>query len=74
VIINQPPAPAPDRGAAQERRLFWLKTFFAVIALGAVLDNNPGCIPLVIAAALMWAPVRAQVHTAIVNLSKEIRK
>jgi hypothetical protein len=73
VIINQPPA-QPDRQAAQERRLFWRKTFFAVMALGAVLDNNPECIPLVIAAALMWAPVRAQVHTAIVNLSKEIRK
>ncbi len=46
------------RQAAQERRLFWLKTFFAVMALGAVLNNEITCIPLVIAAALMWAPVR----------------
>lgn len=46
------------RRAAQERRIFWLKTFFAVMALGAVLQNTITCIPLVIAAALMWAPVR----------------
>jgi hypothetical protein len=73
VIINQPPA-QPDRQAAQERRLFWLKTFFAVMALGAVLDNNPECIPLVIAAALMWAPARRCLVNATVNLSKELRK
>jgi hypothetical protein len=54
------------RLAAQERRIFWLKTFFAIMALGAVLKNDITCIPLVIAAALMWAPVRAR----LVNLSK----
>jgi hypothetical protein len=73
VIVNQPPAQV-DRAAAQERRLFWLKTFFAVMALGAVLQNTITCIPLVIAAALMWVPARRYAHTAIVNLSKGLRK
>jgi hypothetical protein len=73
VIVNQPPA-QPDRQAAQERRLFWLKTFFAVMALGAVLQNTIACIPLVIAAALMWTPARRCLSTTLVNLSKELRK
>jgi hypothetical protein len=50
-----------SRRTAAERRLFWLKTFFAVMALGAVLQNTIACIPLVIGAALMWAPVRSYV-------------
>jgi hypothetical protein len=73
VIVNQPPAQV-DRAAAQERRLFWLKTFFAVMALGAVLQNTIACIPLVIAAALMWAPARRCLSTTLVNLKKELQK
>jgi hypothetical protein len=59
-----------SRKAAAEKRLFWLKTFFAVMALGAVLQNTIACIPLVIGAALMWAPVRDR----LVNLTKELHR